>query len=196
MIDNRIRTIRFWLLSAAVCGACSVNPGWAVYFLATYAMAPLGLFMPVFDGGGGSFSCEYCSSGTAPTSMQVVISGVVDDICTDCEQFNATWELTQGSTDLVVNACPWEYNDAPFPICPIGADPGYALMLLVINSTFDWRFGVKANSGYVIGFADTSGTSEQDCHGLENHDLPLDYAVPPGVGLCDFNSAVVEVTSL
>jgi hypothetical protein len=86
MTDPRIRTIRFWLLSAAVCGACLANPGLAVYFLATYAMAPLGLFMPVF----GMAECPLRCT-VMPSSISVTFGGIASATCTTCEDYNGTF---------------------------------------------------------------------------------------------------------
>jgi len=57
---------------------------------------------------GGGSDCLRCESGTAPQQIEVVITGVTNNFCSDCDDWNDTWILdfvTISADDL----CRWEY---------------------------------------------------------------------------------------
>lgn len=199
MIDPRIRTIRFWLLSAAVCGACLVNPGWAVYFLATYSMAPLGLFMPVFAT--DPCPCTCCNSGTRTNQVQITFTGVVTSGTCDagrCTFFNATHTIDHfsGAIELgdVTNCCRY-FDDLAQQSCTgTVQDPMFL--------GFEWKMSF-ANTRRIMAYTVTGGSASEFSEGSN---CPVDCGdaitgmtcvtnCAPASG-CDFSAASADVTPI
>jgi hypothetical protein len=74
--------------------------------------------------------CEDCDAGTTPSEIDLTISGINDSNCTVCEGLNATFTLTQNTS----NACLWEFEDTvDYGAC---GDPTYCESLdLYIRAT-------------------------------------------------------------
>lgn len=50
------------------------------------------------------FECDYCTSGTAPESMQVAINGISNGSCSDCTNLEGTYVVPYVGAD---GACQW-----------------------------------------------------------------------------------------
>lgn len=71
--------------------------------------------------------CPCCDSGSDSKTMQVEFTGVADNSnCTECDSFNATFELPLDNT-IPLDSCTWELEapegEAVFP-CDMKSDSG------------------------------------------------------------------------
>lgn len=121
---RKVQILRWWLL-AVFCLAAAV-----LFRDACWGLLPIAFF----TGQAGCFccidDCTNCTAGTRSDSMQVVISGVTDDSCGDCEQLNDTFVCTYtGVGGSPLFACTWEYIFDP-DICT------YTQMWIFLGSEF------------------------------------------------------------
>ena len=57
---------------------------------------------------GGTQECNNCIEGTHDHDMEVVISGVANDSCTDCADLDATYILVRNALPTPPATCTWE----------------------------------------------------------------------------------------
>lgn len=57
----------------------------------------------------GGCECDDCDPTTVSCSLQVDISGIGDNTCSNCEELDGTYVLDQ-NTDPLVYPCQWEYE--------------------------------------------------------------------------------------
>lgn len=51
----------------------------------------------------GTCCCDQCCNGSPPESVTVNLGTVSDGVCSDCEEFSGTWDLSRDTED----ACSW-----------------------------------------------------------------------------------------
>lgn len=166
-MDPRLRTIRFWLLAALGCVLWLC--GCELPLLAAYSLSPLGLFMPVFNS-----RCALLTCSTSPfaAQYQVVTSGFTNRLCTDCTDRNATWTLTQVTSDLPDlirgNDCVANYLIQSPCLCVdddtdgYGDDEVHAIreIRLVVSDNGAFAGGIFVH--FRVNILDLGGTN--DCH--------------------------------
>jgi hypothetical protein len=186
---NKPRLVRFWLLClAAVVLACAY-PEWAI------CLPPL-LFFP---GQAGCFccagGCTGCNVGTQPGSYQVVIAGVTDDACGDCEQLNDTFVVTFTGQSGSSNQCTYEYIFDP-DICT------YTQIWLFIFNEFPSGMVAECYAADTnpletsetenVKFRTVRGGASTDCQFSA-----LDFSIKSRIGNdCTNSSATCTVTAL
>ena len=135
----------------------------------------------------GEEECANCIDSAAPTYMTLVVDGVLDDGCSNCEDMNGTWVIPAYSD------CIWQRTES-LDVC--GQDVTIQLAAL---SAPRWEggfsiFGVCSYSLY----SDTTVAS-LDCmnaDGTAEHLLDWDGdSTPDGCTSCDLAGATMEVYS-
>jgi hypothetical protein len=181
--------------------------GWAVAFLWLCRCLYLFSYIRCYccNGCCAGAPCAACNCG-GPTQFQVVVSGVADDSCSECDQFDNTYVLDRGSsactTEGTVGAnttCNWSYA-LPSTICSGSIEAWrktYIDLWLVYNSTgntsalhvnFYTATVCTRNFEYWTG-GSVAGTL--DCCAL-NESVPL--FAGSGSGVCSPSSNAVVTT--
>jgi len=114
--------------------------------------------------------CGHCISDDAGSqTMEVVISGVVNDECTDCANANGTWILTYYycGTSFCVNGEPapnlgavWKYSHGPTHLC---YGDGYSGISVWLGLHYDPVAGKRT---IVVHVGPSSSTQSTACRGL------------------------------
>lgn len=124
-------------------------------------------------GGGEGDPCDHCT--TTSDTIQVTISGITEDICSACIDYNGTYSLTQDVSD----ACIWRFSTCQL-YCPAGYSVKITMALesrpLTPSSNVGWRltvaFQVYSNTACsgspyagsnVIYQWSSGGTADFDC---------------------------------
>ena len=130
--------------------------------------------------------CTFCSTGTTPAQWQVVLSGVANQSCTSCTQWNATWILDQ---NFPFGTAPCQFGTHPSDFCASGAVPDIQLTInstqyicLVTTNTLNARFALR-----------TGISSPRDCEAVSGLDLPFET---DATGTCAFGAATCTITAL
>lgn len=132
-------------------------------------------------------TCEACSDSPfyAPCCWKVVISGIVDGSCDDCEVLNKTYYLSQADdeSEITPEGCSW-FEGAVCGDC---------------NPTDIWLTVFQDGSDYIIEVTmdghvwhKNYGTTKPECCGLKNETIPH----VTNSGDCDTSSATCVVTAL
>ena len=129
--------------------------------------------------------CSSCNTGTTPYYVYVTISGVTDDVCSDCDNVNVTSvKLTQHS----VLPCVYTASNAiPGGLC--GGQPAWIEVYLDSGGYMKVRIGVAAAAQLVWKKA---VTATFDCSSLNES---LTYSAADSEGSCDGSSSTCTVTS-
>lgn len=138
-------------------------------------------------------SCAFCEGGRSPNQMQLHVSGVVDDFCTDCENLNADWVLDFVSSPstppdpafLVLAGC--TFSD-PITLCATAYRIG-----IIISDTDTIYLYVGKNIGGSDSISLLSITAVShlpDCFNFES------FSLDDPVSGCDTSSATFELTSV
>ncbi len=159
-------------------------------------------WFPCCVGTGTGTVCVCDDCGTAnlvPDEWQVVMSGIVDDVCSDCDSgldgtgFNDTFVL--GNCQIgAFDVCLW-YYELPSTTCQ--AD--YVLLTLKENTPGNWFFAVWAADSLApsnpankeFSFS-KNYAARPDCGGLSGESLSPDLSPTQ----CDISSATCLVTAL
>lgn len=150
---------------------------------------------------------DYCSDD-GPAEYEVVLSGMADDLCTDCGNLDGTYVLDR---DSITNfLCPGNVECAWANSAPDGPTTGVGVctypititcLSLVIQSSTVISVALtvyKQGPGiYTEGYSwkKTFG-SDIDCSGLSGEDIPYESDCGLANCLCDPSGATVEVTAL
>lgn len=133
--------------------------------------------------GSGFVECGCCDTDTAPPVWEVVTTGVANDSCGNCTDFNATVELEY------IGSCIWQIEDLPTPDCG-GASP-YARIQLTIQCSID-----PSNPNFQLDYeptdaqvAQNSVTSLGDGRNCNVTGVVITGFFESGSGICDFSSA-------
>jgi hypothetical protein len=161
-----------------------------------------------FSPGGGDQGCPYCTGFTGPYYWMVVIAGVTNNICTNCNNWNGVYILTPNSNNFcfVVNentrCCCWTApngGDACSENIPPNRIEGeYAQCTLQVCATYDgFPAGIRvrmyhARTGGLFVFQEPIATPI-DCLGVSNLDIPVLVSAP---ALCTTSSATCTATAL
>jgi len=127
-------------------------------------------------------ACAYCTTGYGPQEWQVVIAGIVDGFCGDCDALgglNGTYVLSFKQA-----ACEWRY------VMP-GAPCGYGLLSVNIrlNGVLEvWFWDYNRMLEFEKDFGDSV-----PCCDLVDEDIPY---VGDATGHCDGSSATCTLTAL
>ncbi len=131
-------------------------------------------------------SCTLCS-GTTPAELSLVISGVVDDNCSNCDEtLNGTFILsnsgTHYSTGFYLGVCQWAHefpskitcNNAVGIFAEVVEVGSSNRLLIEIPTADDGDWGSTFVGFIMIGFGITIGLQEQfDCDQWSDTDAPL-----------------------
>lgn len=105
--------------------------------------------------------CTFCSDGTRGTTVQVVISGMADTACADCELLDGTYIVPIAEA---VGFCGWRY-DFPATICAfydeLFIDLGGTNINVVLRQGVGNRHSWRSNAA---GF--------NDCNNWSSFNLP------------------------
>ena len=167
------------------------------------------------------FTCEPCPGGTnnAPQYMTVVISGMADDTCANCDDYDGTYvlEFDEDLSGAAFNQCIWINNAIPLH-CGCRGTNGHSIYII---STYDgdvtWGFYVYLEIGCTSAIGgpcerynrylwsdNLSVATYTDCNGLE--DVSVSYTstfhhggtagdYPCADNQCDASSATCSVSS-
>lgn len=127
-------------------------------------------------------ACSCCTGATFP-SVRVTFAGVSNDSgCTDCDDFNAEWELEGPCPWELTSGVPCDYTDIILEIqCEASHHYPYDIY-------YFWQLTVDGPS-QSAAWLDDLGTTEPSCQ-----DTPSFTDVPSEAGNeCDFSSATVSV---
>jgi hypothetical protein len=183
MIDRRLRAIRFWLIFMAVALSCCLYPSSAIYLSAFYAWTPLGLFMPVFAV--VPCDCTSCSVCNVATQVQIVVTGIVEGTCGNCNTLNTTYTVP-----LSLNPCVFTQN--------IVGSPCGALSIAFVWGGAGFPTNTRAtmtatlDPGAIVWDTGNSGPP-QDC--TVNPDA-ISFDSETGSIICDASGSTATVTLL
>lgn len=132
--------------------------------------------------------CASCTNGDMPPSIQVVINGLTNGTCSDCDDLNATYILSiLQQIPSGTSPCIWAYA-LPVTICGVtsvnlrvgSSGTGFLSFQIVksITEIFNWRTDTEPG--------------RRDCHAWSNYSLPP-VSGPP---VCDYTSSTCLVTKL
>jgi hypothetical protein len=189
VIDPRVWTIRFWLVSALGLGLMAYAVADAESVTVLYAGMLIALVMPAFST--GCIECtDCCTADTMPCSAQITFEDVVDLNCTDCDTgFNATFTVST----LLAN-CVRQYGLTP--IACGGSDAVQWEFRCVFANT-EHRVTVEldhagANNTF-HRFVETLGAKPVACTGLGTRTPPFSSTSFSGSQQCDFSGATCTV---
>lgn len=131
--------------------------------------------------------CEISIDGFAPCCWEVVLAGVVDDSCTDCEVLNKTYYLAQ--TDKPGTADPEGCSWLEPSICG-SCDPGTTNNVWLTAFEDAGDFIIEVDLGGVI-FQKNYGTTKPDMCSLSGEVLTKQA----GSTDCDYSSATLTITA-
>ena len=122
------------------------------------------------SGSGSGGTCTFCS-GDSPSQYQVVISGIANDRCSECNNLNGTWIVSRYACGLVRACCQWDYRQITNGCDIGGADfiylrlviyelsPGTPGSAVIVNVAFLHSI----NNAPIVAFAQTYGAKPIDC---------------------------------
>lgn len=175
-------------------------------------LMPFGLWLPgsplpaaLGIGGHGMGCCCFCDpcDGAVPEGLSVVISGIVDDECSDCDAFNDTYIL-----DREID--PFEFGTPPFRRCetqhiytagsPSSCSSGDFFITGIQTRQLDGSFGfigiesslALPSATGIFQWGKSLTDSELDCD-VTDLVLPL---ISGAADECDISSSIATVTSL
>lgn len=149
---------RFWLACLAVLAAFWLCPPHAIELGAILFFFPNCVCC-------GEIACVCCNAGTPHLDYQIVVAGVVNDACADCDQANDTFVVTQAAPD----SCNWIYTLDP-DIC------AYEVLQLTLVC------GFLMTPQYAVSFTNGGSTEQISWNNIEATD-PFD---------CDFSATDVS----
>lgn len=134
-------------------------------------------------------ACQYCTA--TPTQLQVVISGVVDQDCSDCDSLNGTFTLDQ----VDGNACQWNYDNDSLSTCFTNESYTAEIYLQSGTTYFLWvrYIGDTGGSGGTIEWLENLGTTKPDCSAWSSQSVSYHTDT---ISECDGTSATCAVTAL
>ena len=141
----------------------------------------------------GEVECAVCQAGTVSLTYQVDVSGIVDETCLTCDDFNGTYLLPQ--TSVAPTACVW--NMELSPSCDIGGVTVVNIQLVIneqgiVNAqvfvSFD-KSDVSAAGSWT--YIELGGAGTLDCSDLDS----LTLASFGDDSRCDWAAGTVTVTS-
>lgn len=184
-MTRKVQIVRFWLVCiAALACLCLIRDP-------AFALIPV-LFFPGQAGCfccAGAADCIACTVGTTHLTYEVVISGVADGSCGDCESLNATYVVSQ---DVPISNCHFAYIFSP-DICL------YSKIDLQISTAVLLGFRAQVairpvpDNGNSFG-AVSSDFSQADCH-FSGHVVDSQIQVDP-TDDCDGTAMTCTVTAL
>ena len=127
-------------------------------------------------------TCEQCAAASpfyAPCCWRVVIAGIVDGSCSDCEVLNKMYYLSQDTP----GGCTWSEG----AVCG-ECDPTDIILTVTLDGS-DYIVTVTMD-GHV--WSKNYGTSKPECCGLTNETIPH----TTNSGDCDSSSATCVITAL
>lgn len=127
-------------------------------------------------------TCEECAAASpyyAPCCWKVVIAGIVDGSCSDCEVLNKTYYLSQDTS----GGCVWSEG----AVCG-DCDPTDITLSVTLDGS-DYIVTVTMD-GHV--WRKNYGTTKPECCGLTNETIPH----TTNTGDCDSSSATCVITAL
>ena len=144
--------------------------------------------------GGGTTTCSHCDSPPSDT-MQVVLSGISNDDCTDCATLDGAYELSRIADSF---GCQWQYIFS-------GADCG-ASQLRVVLSDFAPAGTVEVQLEFLYGGFNHYITWNDvitsaglpwtvDCE-FSSLSLPFVNVTGPGAHPCGGSGSTATVTSI
>jgi hypothetical protein len=137
-------------------------------------------------------TCKECSDG-GPASFQVVVSGVVDSGCSNCdENFNGPFVVTRAGAAALFGSsdpCWWAYEFDPAPCNPESGGNAYALQFIAgvmyLNLyTHDKFWYTRWRKTYATRPA---------CKDFVDEDLPFHSN---SGGICNGSASTAEITAL
>lgn len=128
--------------------------------------------------------CERCS-GNTPEQLEVVLAGIVNDLCNDCAGLNGTFVLDRLDPD---DSCIWTYY-LPSEICN---QISLSAQLLGDGVYTNTQLKIWMYFAGPVFLRDFGSTNPVDCE-WSNLDVPYDNS---GGGQCDASAATCTVTAL
>lgn len=195
-MDRRVLALRFWLLCIVVALAMFACPGFAATCAAGASFTTLGFLLRCCCGG---LACTACDSNGGPAQMQVVVSGVANEVCSGCNSYNGTWVLDPSpfnSQGLLSDPlCTYLYRDDDATVC--SASDGIFIDYQNRESGGIY-FNAAGGDTQVGGTAEVGGSeihaSIPNCMSFNN--FSLTPVVTDAADSCDNNSSTWLVTSL
>jgi hypothetical protein len=140
--------------------------------------------------------CQCCIDKTQPSGYRVTISGVVDDGCGACSNWNASFDLERGPKDGHCFTYLIDLSEADPAIC--GEAPEISVSIDCAEYT---QFSVLIKSGEASNFAQSfylPPTEEiQEPVDCFEEDMPFtDFFQVGTMGGCDFSGASATVSPL
>ena len=140
--------------------------------------------------------CDDCDSGTAPIQYQVVMAGVTDNNCEDCDNYNATFILDEIGP-VGIHDCYWRFTD-PDASCPgteSEADIEINVIPVDVSPNVFIEVQARHEPGATVALWRTATDSPTiDCCNKDAEDVPLFSSFT--ATRCDFSVATAELTSL
>jgi hypothetical protein len=148
--------------------------------------------------------CSSCSTGNAPTCLNVAISGVTEGTCgcARCSELNTTWSLT----NTLSGGCTWTHNlcsaESPYNICAYysgstltaGFSSITAALTFVSGTTYRLTVTLTGGGGTTIWRKDfTSG--KPDCEAWAGESIPFISSTANANFTCAFASSTLTVTA-
>lgn len=139
--------------------------------------------------------CEGCLHGAVPAIIKAVVSGMADDVCSNCDNLDATYYVPFDETGSTPTACRWEYEHGlSCDDCnTIGDEP----IIIEISSGGRIRVWLHTATEPLVGACSTSWEqtatgSALNCMSLSSLSIPYWQEVE---SCCDGSGATCLLTS-
>ena len=142
--------------------------------------------------------CQYCESGTLPTSMQIDVVGVANGDCNNCAAINGSYVLDLQQELPVPNRCAWLLDFEEIDLgsgddCPGSGVINFQVVLSADGGDIRVDLFVGGNLLTAESFKLFEGVDKINC----TNDLDgLVFDSFNDDGICDWSSATVTITVL
>lgn len=128
-------------------------------------------------------ACEYCDTGTTPTTWTVEIDGLVNDDCSNCSNYNRSYTCSQ------TEQCQWESAEFDYG-CEVNPFyPGKVIVRLAVAGPSQLEVEFRLHEQYVFYRKNMGGTF--DCE-LSAENVPLDESLYDTI--CDASNSTCALT--
>lgn len=158
-MNPKVPIVRFYLLWTAACCLAWVYPECGIVLLG----AGLG-WWPGCGCCSIATTCTFCTPGLDPgLDMQVEVSGIADDWCTNCSALDGTYVLPLAS--ISPTECSYVYEINPNPLTCSGYSQFVVRLLLDLNTSSQLVFSMQKMCNDPNGFLNwrNSYGGAEDC---------------------------------
>jgi len=135
----------------------------------------------------GKETCENCEDDLAPNEFQVMLSGIIEDGCGDCDSLNDTYVVPWRE----VVGCRWYYY-LPAEICNVATVEVQVMAPYLLLGYHINVYLMDASWTALCRWTKDYGVEKPDCDALNNEVIPLSWQG----WTCDASSSTCLLTAL